>query len=249
MSKKAGYKNTWYKDWFGQDYLTIYKHRDTEDAVSLVKLISLHIKLKPGLLLLDVGCGNARHAFQLAKSGAQVIGVDLSRILLNEALNLRNESSNPGLIQGDMRYLPFKSEFDGVVNLFTSFGYFSTDDENNLAIQEMTRVLKPDGYFILDYLNADFVRKNLIPVSSKTHNGLQIKEKRRIENNRVIKEIQIKTNSGVNIYHESVRLFGLEDIQTMLLNAGIAIDKIFGGYHGEAFSKSGSRLIVIGHKK
>ncbi|MBN2424296.1 MAG: class I SAM-dependent methyltransferase [Calditrichaceae bacterium] len=248
MSNKAGYKNNWFTDWFGQDYLTVYEHRDKDDAASLVNLILHHYPVPAGMRILDVGCGNAWHALQFVKSGAKIIGVDLSRVLLEEASKQNTKSNNIYLVQGDMRLLPFKNGFDGVVNLFTSFGYFSKDEENLLVINEMSRVLKQNGFFVLDYLNADFVRENLISVSNKTQNDLSIKEIRRINKNRVEKEIIIDDGREVKKYYESVRLYEPGDIENMLKQAGIVITAIFGGYQGGAFSSASPRLIISGKK-
>ena len=44
---------------------------------------------------------------------------------------------------------------DLTVSLFTSFGYFEHDEEHAAALREMVATLRPGGWFVIDFLNAD----------------------------------------------------------------------------------------------
>ena len=58
------------------------------------------------------------------------------------------------VVRADMRTLPFcDGTLAGLVNFFTSFGYFETEEENLQVVREMSRVLEPDAPFLFDYLN------------------------------------------------------------------------------------------------
>lgn len=65
---------TWYKEWFGEDYLRLYPHRDHVDAESVVALIEKNVQLRDKRVL-DLACGPGRHVAPFAKRGASVTGL------------------------------------------------------------------------------------------------------------------------------------------------------------------------------
>ena len=147
----------WFADWFGDAYLELYPHRDVEDARRVLTLISATVHL-PGARVLDLACGQGRHAIQIDELGANVTGVDLSAVLLKKA----RYGTPPirDLVRADMRTLPFRRQaFDVIVNLFTSFGYFQNDDEHRQVVKRAAELLVDGGWFVMDFLNADQVRQ------------------------------------------------------------------------------------------
>ena len=76
------FKKTWYREWFGEDYLAVYKHRDSSDAKDLIGLIRTNVPLDYYMRVLDLGCGNGRHAFALLPHVQKIFGLDLSEKLL-----------------------------------------------------------------------------------------------------------------------------------------------------------------------
>ncbi|WP_337588938.1 class I SAM-dependent methyltransferase [Gorillibacterium massiliense] len=114
----------WYERSFGRDYLLVYKHRDFQRAQAEVHEMVRWLSLKPGVEVLDLCCGMGRHSMALADAGYQVTGVDLSDVLLAEARRL-DPAGRMKWVKGDMRRIPLSGPFDAVVNLFTSFGYFT----------------------------------------------------------------------------------------------------------------------------
>jgi len=110
----------------------------------------------PTGLTLDHCCGPGRLSIALSEDRATV-GLDLSRELLNEARKRAKDASsrNLSLIRGDMRYLPFRPDvFDSVINVWTSFGYFS-EQENELVLNEISRVMRTAGIFVMDIVNPE----------------------------------------------------------------------------------------------
>ena len=126
----------WYRDWFGEEYLALYPHRDAGEAVAGVELV-LSTLGNPQGTVLDLACGAGRHMLELERRGHVVVGLDLSAPLLRQA-----RTSDPGLLlaRGDMRNLPFAdSSFGLVVNFFTSFGYFAEPEEDLRVLAEIGR--------------------------------------------------------------------------------------------------------------
>ncbi len=245
-----GYKASWYKEWFGEDYLTVYKHRDNNDARRLTALIVHYCSPKELNTVLDLACGNGRHSFLLAKHFKHVIGLDLSRHLLDRARRARkNGDACPCFVRADMRLLPFKGHFDLVASLFTSFGYFDDDGQHRRVAEEISRVLKQGGYFVMDYFNADYVKQHLVPEGERIMEGMLIREKRWIEKGRVFKKITIEKNGRPKSFYEAVRMFSREEMVTMFSRAGIEIRHIFGDYDGSPFTSRAPRMILFGNKK
>lgn len=184
----------WFKDWFSSDYyLSVYSHRNDDDADRFLNNILKYIPIDDCSKVLDAACGSGRHSILMAQKNFQVTGFDLSAPLLNVAiadtlaLNLKVEYFN-----ADLRFVNLNEKFNLILNLFTSFGYFEDDDENFAFIKSSYRMLEENGYFVFDYFNSDYLRNNFITANEKSTDGLKISEKRKIANNRIIKNIVIE---------------------------------------------------------
>src|SRR5438309_2159821 len=151
----------WYEQSFGQDYLVVYKHRDMQGAKNEVQKMVKWLDLQPGDEIFDLCCGMGRHSLTLAEYGFHVTGMDLSEVLLTEAKRLDQEGKVTWLL-GDMRQIPLERSFAAVVNLFTSFGYFTDEAENEKVIHEISRLLENEGKFIIDFLNPAYVAAHLV---------------------------------------------------------------------------------------
>jgi SAM-dependent methyltransferase len=252
----------WFKSWFNtQDYLDLYKHRDARDAKKIVSLVLKHVKLNKGANVLDLACGNGRHSILFAKKRFNVTGIDLSNYLINQARKKLSSdyagyrSSLRFEIQ-DMRNLKHVSEFDLVVNIFTSFGYFESDSDNEKVIGTVAIALKRGGYFLIDFLNRDYLIKNLITYDVKKLNHKLILQVRTIKDNIVEKNIIIIKSSRnkkgyplFNHFTEKIKLYSFNDFEAMFSKHGLNIIKVFGSYTGSRFIKEKSeRLIIIARK-
>jgi len=136
--------DNWFEKFFGPEYFSIYDFLlDKERIRREVELIISVLDPIPGCKILDIPCGFGRHSLELASRGFAVTGVDLNRAQLDKARELMEEAGvNYKLIRGDMRDEMFHGEFDLLLNLFTSFGYFS-DEENARVAVNFYKALKP----------------------------------------------------------------------------------------------------------
>jgi len=229
--------NNWYQTWFDEDYLTLYAHRDDFDAYDQLDLIRRHVN--PGCLqsILDLGCGAGRHLEIMRSWGWRAVGLDLSRVLLNEA-RLR-EPTMP-LIQGDMRNIP--GRFDLILSLFTSFGYFEQTEQNLQVFSAVRASLGDAGKFWLDFLNPAYIcahirEKEII----RTANGQDINIRRRLDQGRVIKEIDLGQRRVV----ESVWLYDADTLCSMASLNKMKVKTIFGDYLGNPYGKHSPRIIMF----
>ncbi|WP_047152122.1 class I SAM-dependent methyltransferase [Aneurinibacillus tyrosinisolvens] len=235
----------WFVKSFQEDYSTLYKHRDEQAArkeiASLLKALPLPQKGR----VLDFCCGDGRHSRSLADHGYEVVGFDLSTYLLEQA---REKSQGYPITYYcyDMREIPFENEFDIVFNLFTSFGYFSKDEENEQVALRMGQALKPGGHLILDFLNLLYTEENLVPLSTRQMEGKEIVERRKIEGGFVIKEILISENGQQRQFWERVRLYSKEEISAMLEKAQVNVKGVYGDYTLAPYSSDSKRMIIHG---
>ena len=233
----------WYENWFGGTYLEMYPHRDEEDAADAVALIAAMVPLED-IRILDLACGSGRHSELLRKRSGDAVGLDLSMPLLRRA----RECCLPPipLARGDMRSLPFASScFELVVNLFTSFGYFETDEESELVLQEVARVLKNRGRFVIDYLNASFVQDTLVDHEEQNLGGRRVIIERRISDDGrfVFKEMKLVYEE--RSFVERVRLFSELELERFLVNAGFSVQERYGSYAGEDLTGDSPRVILL----
>ena len=243
---------SWYKDWFlDANYRVVYEHRDEGEAAQMLDLIEQTIGRDTDRRVLDLGCGSGRHAISFARRGYKdVTGVDLSSTLLNEAkVSADALGLDVRFIERDMRELPSET-FDLVVNLFTSFGYFDKDEENALVIANVASHLNPGGYFVIDFLNSQFVREHLVAHDERVlPGGARLEQSRWIENGRIEKRLLIRNGLEAQEYIESVRLFDASDFIQMFGMCGLRVEHTFGSYFGEPFdSRRSSRLILFARK-
>ncbi len=238
----------WYRDWFGEEYLALYPHRDEAEAVAGVELV-LSILGMPQGKVLDLACGAGRHMVELKDRGLVVVGLDLSMPLLREA---RARDPELLLARGDMRSLPFAdSSFSLVVNFFTSFGYFAEPEEDRQVLAEIRRVLKPGGSYALDFLNAERVRNGLVPRDERRLDRRRVVQDRRLEEGGkvVVKTIRIyepDRREPESTYCERVRLYEPAELRAMLRTASLEPQHTFGDYHGGPACTECPRYILLG---
>jgi SAM-dependent methyltransferase len=232
----------WFEEWFGEDYLRLYPHRDDADAQRAVELICRSVGLQPGWRVLDVACGAGRHARAFVQAGARCFGLDLSATLLR----LARQVTDAPLIRADMRQLPVRpGAMDLTVNLFTSFGYFEREVEHTIALEEMISTVRPGGWFVIDFLNAAAVRRQLVPQEILELSGQSIRVTRTVSPDGRYVCKSIRAPAGRH-YMERVRLFEPDQISQMLQAAGVQVRQRFGDYDASALTPDAPRTILLG---
>lgn len=237
----------WFEEWFNTaEYLEVYKHRNEKEAGQLVRLILDNISYNPGASILDLACGAGRHSLLFAQKGFKVTAVDLSETLLKIAIeHAKDLNLDINFLRSDIRTLNLNRQFDIVMNLFTSFGYFAEDLDNFAVIKKAATLLKPKGTFVLDYINKCFIEENLIKESEEEISGGKLIQKRWIEKERVLKDITIKKNGSTKRYFESVRLFSYDELLDMFENNGLVIKKKYGDFKGNKYDMLNSPRVIL----
>lgn len=243
MSKKS-----WYRTWFDSPYYHIlYQNRDKREAATFIDAILQELNPPGDAKFLDLACGNGRHSIFVNQKGFEVTGVDLSVNNIREAKN--HESDTLHFDVHDMREPYLKGAFDFVLNLFTSFGYFQSKDENLNVLKSANFNLVRGGTLVIDFLNVDQVAKKLKSKEKLEFNGIVFEISRRVQNDLIEKHITVHDGCEKHQFVEKVAAFSKASFEKYLGLSGFEIVNTFGNYYLDPFDPSKSeRLILIAKK-
>ena len=244
----------WYVQFFKGDYLRIYGHTLQQDRTDLEAQFAIHaLDIQPDHRVLDLCCGQGRHSIALAKTGLDVTGVDLSSEMLGIAqANAEENDAKLSLRQADMRRLPdeFECQFDAVINMFSSFGYLESEDDDQEVLRQIAKSLKPGGKLLMDLLNREWVIINNEEYDWRKHeDGRIVLERRQLDlqtstNHLTYTEI-LPDGTSREMSDLHMRLYTLTELTKMLATAGLSIQNVYGGFQGEPYAVNTRRMIVV----
>jgi D-alanine-D-alanine ligase len=151
--------SSWWQGFFDLDYLKLWggrlsAERDKIEADGLWEMC----RLAPGLRVLDAPCGYGRISRELALRGAIVVGTDQSDVQIDEAERRRGDlpASQLRYVRHDLRE-PFPDgDFDVALNIFSSLGYGSEEDD--LAIvRTLAGAVRKGGLVVIETMHRDVV--------------------------------------------------------------------------------------------
>lgn len=233
----------WFEEWFDTPYYHIlYSNRDYKEAESFLNLLTDYLKLEKNSKIIDLACGKGRHSVYLNKLGYEVLGLDLSEQSISFDKKFENETLKFQV--HDMRNKIESEPVDAVFNLFTSFGYFETEEEDRSVFRSVSDVLKDEGYFVLDFLNAEFVKNAIVPQSSVEKENIVFNINKKIEDNHIIKEIDFEDQGKNFHFFEKVKLTSAEKIQQYAEEFGFELIKRWGDYQLNDFDESSSQRCI-----
>lgn len=241
-------EETWFEEWFDSPYYhLLYKHRDNEEAACFIDLLCSFLKLQPGQKVLDAACGKGRHSIHLNHKGLDVTGIDLSTESIRYASQYENETLQ--FYVHDIRHVFRINYFDLVLNLFTSFGYFHTGHQDQLAMNSFAAALKPGGQLVLDFLNAEKTIRTLIPAEKKKVGDIEFDITREVKSGFITKHIRFSDKGKNHHFTENVKVLQAGDFEKYFRHSGLKILHLFGNYQLEPFDTwLSDRMIFICQK-
>ncbi len=251
----------WYRTFFERDYFDTFYSLvrapggivGPEASERETAFIAGALRIEPGARLLDLCCGHGRHSVALARRGYDVTGLDLSAYHIELAAKAAADADVAlSLINDDMRNLPVEPPFDAVVNLFSSFGYLESDDEDAGVIARVAEALKPGGRFLMDFNNSVRVLRQFQPSTiNRLDDGTLFLEERRYDalTGRSASTWTHVTPDGARREREiAIRMYTPAELRRMFEAAGLPVVASYGDFDGSPLTMDSRRCILVGEK-
>jgi ubiquinone/menaquinone biosynthesis C-methylase UbiE len=226
------------------------RERTAREVDGIVRLLAL----EPGMRILDCPCGYGRHSVGLAQRGFEVVGVDLNTEMLERAVQCAAGVERVTFVKENMLHLVYQREFDAVLNLFFSFGFFEAEEENERNLSRFFDALVTGGSFMM---HTD------INVSRITTGSYRFHEKRHLRSGRVLeiqegydREAKKLTGQWILLgpdgrqelprYRHTIYTF--EEFAELCRKVGFADVRGYGDWDGLALAQDSEEMIVIARK-
>ncbi len=242
-------KTEWFEEWFDSPhYHILYKDRDDNEAKKFIDNLLNYLKPNKNDLFCDVACGKGRHSIYINKLGYTVDGFDLSENSIEAAK--ANESDNLHFYTNDIR-TPLKvNKYNYAFNLFTSFGYFDDENDNQKTVNAITESLTDNGILVLDFMNCNNAINNLNRSETKSINNINFNIKRDFSKGYITKDINFSDSGKTYHFQEKVKAISLDRFKSYFKLANLKIEATFGDYNLSPFDiENSKRLILIARKK
>lgn len=245
----------WYEELFANEDPARYdKYIESENSRTQVDFVIDKLALEPGAKVLDLCCGQGRHLIDLARRGYDVVGLDLSEYMLDKCKTAAAaEGIMPVLVHADMREIGFTAEFDAVINMFASFGYLETEDEDQKVLNAASLALRGGGLLLLDLHNREKLVSELRPIDWY-ENGygdfiLSDRDFDSITSRVNSREVTIHSDGRRSERSYSLRLYTYTELDKMLQQAGLTVHSVYGDFDSGPFHRQSRRMVVIARKE
>ncbi|UCC28914.1 MAG: methyltransferase domain-containing protein [Phycisphaerales bacterium] len=244
----------WYDDetfWEDTESVQFTDERRQQASAEVDHILTM-TKLPAGASVLDLGCGPGRHALELARHGCRVTGVDRTVRYLEKAANAASEQ---GLeiewVEADMRRFRRDGAFDAVVNMLTSFGYFTDPAEDRLVAANILASLKPGGQLVMEMMGKEILARIFRRYDWREEpDGTALLEERRLAEDWswvdvrwiVIREQQQRE------HRFGLRVYSAYELKDLLAAVGFAQVAAYGSLEGTPYDHEAKRLVVVARK-
>lgn len=222
------------------------------EAPCVAEYIVKNASLEKGSAILDAGCGPGRISLALASLGMDVTGVDIIQSELDAAKESADDEGLPiTFLNKDLRFFRAKRKFDCAVNLFTSFGYCDTCQEDFSILKNIARALKKGGTFILETTCRETAILYFTEGEQFERNGLSVTTHFSVEGAwEGLRSNWTITDKNGGIYtHEFVqRLYAATELRDMMLKAGFKTAVITGDFDGSPYNQHARTAVITAQK-
>lgn len=230
--------------------LYLYFHEDFLSEIRTKKeceFIQNCCKVKKDFRILDLACGHGRHANFLAKMGFDICGIDINRQFLENArLTAKAKELKIEYIEKNILDIDYQQEFDTILLLFNSLGFFDREDAKHL-LSKISQALKVGGKAFIDIKNRDHLMKELQPCGI-TEKGEDLMIDRLtfnpIEGTTTNNRIYIKDGERLDAPF-TMMAYNYTDFQQLLKETGLKIIQTWGSWQGDVFNQNSRRIIFL----
>lgn len=217
-------------------------------AESVIKIAGL----TKGSSVLDAGCGPGRISVELAAKGLDVTGVDIIQSELDAAKDSADaEGVKLDLINCDLRSFKSQKKFDCAINLYTSFGYCDTIEEDFQILKNIADSLRDNGFFILECTSRETAILYFTDGEWFERSGLTVLTQFSVEGawEGLRSKWTIINRDGQRIEHEFVqRLYSAIELKRMMMRAGFNSVEIYGNYDFSPYNEHAKTMVIVAKK-
>lgn len=248
MSKSEWFEN---EDFWRILYPFLFpEFRMTTAPEEIEKILDL-LDMEKGRAL-DLCCGPGRHTIQLAKNNLAVTGVDRSPYLLDKAKLMADEAHvKVEWVQEDMRRFLRPDTFDLIINLYTSFGYFESEEENLDVLRRCRENLKPGGRLVMEMMGKEVLARIYHPtISTELPDGGVVVQRVKLTHDwtRCDNDWFLIQDDEAIKYTFSHTIYSGRELKEMLLSAGFAEVALYGNFDGDPYDTTATTLLAVAKK-
>jgi len=241
----------WWNEFF-DTFRPVFGVVDAKTTRAEARYLIKKLKLGPRKSFLDLACGIDRLSIPVARSGTRVTGVDIMSSFLEELdRKAKRGKLRIETIQSDMRRINFRNHFDSAANMWTSFGYFEGESDNQLVLRKVYQSLKPGGRFLLHTINRDWVIKNFARTGWFSVGATKVLEERSFDfSTSISRSVWTFIRDGEEKSHRvAIRMYSLHELIAMLEKAGFREIEGFGSLKDEPVSSHSRMMYIFGRKQ
>jgi SAM-dependent methyltransferase len=210
------------------------------------------LDLVPPAKILDVCCGPGRHSVELARKGYTVTGIDRTAAYLDIARNAASAAQlSIDFELADARTYRKSHAFDVVLNLFNSFGYFATEDENLALLACAYDSLVPGGKLLLETVNKDYMVTSPSMTLTRTAEGAVLNEETHVSPDKSVlfgRRTIIEPDHTRSDFDFSLQLYSEDELGHLLHRAGFSTSSSYGALDGRPLDSNSNHMIVLARK-
>lgn len=245
-------------EWFeSEDFWTTYGPIMYDDnlwaeAPDVADYVCKIAGLKKGSKVLDAACGIGRISVELAERGLEVTGVDITSSVLEAAKDMaESQKLKIDFIQQDLRDFCRKDYFDCAINLYTSFGYCDSKEDDYKILKNIALSLKKDGIFIMECVSRETAIMYFTKGEQFERAGFTVNTEFSVKGaweGLCSKWILTDKDNHIIEHEYTQRLYSAPQLRDKLLECGFTSAQVYGDFDYSPYNENARTMILVARK-